>query len=292
MLPDLYAALQRFALNLPARPIDALVVRAHLGEILEPDWKPADGAIHIAGISHILPLGIHFEESETWGARLRAWLSSTENVTGSATTSCPLNHDQCPWGDGPKGHDADAPSQHAKSAEQEADADEPADQVFHFLAVGGGPAGSGGKRFLDLARKTTKGCKGQDIRQVIVTDPYISASTDEHGDHGDGYTWFCRLLFESLGLNPESEFELFLHPAASEALRIRLGQAFKSTSIKSFQVQGGRIHDRFYLVRGKDSRLHGVFGPSLNGLSGKGVFLMGDLEPSPLAQLDQLLHCP
>jgi hypothetical protein len=77
-----------------------------------------------------------------------------------------------------------------------------------------------------------------------------------------------------------------------DLLRKRLSGIFVRASITTFAVQGGRIHDRFYLARCKTGHLKGVFGPSLNGLSGVGAFLMGDLEHTELQTLDQIIKCP
>ncbi len=220
-------------------------------------------------------------------------IKSTQWQPRTSQQSCPLHRDDCPLHRPSKAPPVSAAPK--TSAETGPDGVEDLEQILRLLAVGGGPAGSAGKRFLDLTRKATKGCQGIDVRQVIVTDPYLRTSFDESGDDGDGFEWFGRFLRDGLGLAPEQSFELFLHPGMGDAfdlLRSRIAAVFSKASIKPFAVQGGRIHDRFYLVRGKDGVLRGVFGPSMNGLSGRGVFLMGDLERAALGQLDKIIQCP
>ena len=46
-----------------------------------------------------------------------------------------------------------------------------------------------------------------------------------------------------------------------------------------------RFHDRFYLARHKSGRVSGLFGPSMNGLNDKSFVLVGELEPTSVAQL-------
>jgi hypothetical protein len=219
-------------------------------------------------------------------------IKSTQWQPRTSPQSCPLHRDDCPLHRPSKAPPVSAAPK--TSAETGPDGVEDLEQIFRLLAVGGGPAGSAGKRFLDLTRKATKGCQGIDVRQVIVTDPYLHTSFDESGGDGDGFEWFGQFLRDGLGLTPEQSFELFLHPGMGDAfdpLRRRIAAVFLKASIKPFAVQGGRIHDRFYLVRGKDGVLRGVFGPSMNGLSGRGVFLMGDLEREALGQLDKIIQC-
>lgn len=220
-------------------------------------------------------------------------IKSTQWQPRTSPQSCPLHRDDCPLHR--PSEEPPVPAAPKTSEETGPDGVEDLEQLFRLLAVGGGPAGSAGKRFLDLTRKATKGCQGIDVRQVIVTDPYLRTSFDENGDDGDGFEWFSRFLGDGLGIAPEQSFELFLNPGmggvAFDLLRSRITAVFSKASIKRFVVHEGRIHDRFYLVRGKDAVLRGVFGPSMNGLSGRGVFLMGDLDREALGQLDKIIQC-
>lgn len=301
MTSDLTAALYRFELGLPARDVDVIAMREALPELLDRGWAPESAhspwpAFHVLLASRALRMGL-----DEWVEALRHWTSAREpklpERLGQSVAACPLRHPDCPL-QKDVGTAAEPPESPREPQEEDPDATcddaEPLEQIFRFLTVGGGPAGAAGNRFLDLLRKSTKGCKGEDVRQLIVTDPYLHTSFDETGADGDGFAWFQRLLEDGLAIDREHAFELFLNPALGNSLdllRRRIAADYPKATIKSFSVHGGRVHDRFYLVRGASEELKGVFGPSLNGLSGAGVFLMGDLDSEVLERLNDIIRC-
>jgi hypothetical protein len=144
--------------------------------------------------------------------------------------------------------------------------------------------------FLDLVRRVHR---DQDIRQVILTDPYVYLDLSERGQPG-GYSALIDYL-GALGLARGSAFDLKLNPmprkankTAPQVLQRKVKNAFPSARVKTFAA-GHRFHDRFYLARDRSGRLSGIFGPSLNGLAAQAVVLMGELEKGALDRLEPLL---
>jgi hypothetical protein len=301
MTSELTAALYRFELGLPARDSDIMAIVEALPELLDRGWAPGSAqapwpGFHVLLASRALRMGLG-----EWVEALRRWTSTREpklpERLGQSVAACPLRQPGCPLHKD-VGTAAGPPELPSEPQQQDPDPThddaEPLEQVFRFLKVGGGPAGPAGNRFLDLIRKSTKGCKGKAVRQLIVTDPYLDKSFDETGADGDGFGWFQRLLGDGLAIDREHAFDLFLNPTMGnslEPLRRRIVGDYPNARIKPFSVQGGRVHDRFYLVRGASDDLKGVFGPSLNSLSGAGIFLMGDLDSEVLQRLNDSIRC-
>lgn len=296
MTTELTAALYRFELGLPARNIDVIAIREALPELLDPAWAPESAhapwhAFHILNsvASRRLRMGL-----EGWVEALRRWTSAHDpklpERSGQSVAACPLGRPDCLLHKD-VGTGAEPPKLASEPREGDPNATE---QNLRILAVGGGPARPAGDRFLDLLRKSTKGCKGEDVRQLIVTDPYLHTSFDETDANGNGFAWFQKVLGEGFGIDRQHAFELFLNPALAKSLDLlcrRIVDDYPNATIKQFSVHGGRVHDRFYLARGASGELKGVFGPSLNGLSGSGVFLMGDLDREVLKRLNDIIRC-
>jgi hypothetical protein len=254
----------RFCLGLPARRQDVEDLRESLPELFDPHVDP-EGRL-------IVPWWpSHFVQELTVG-NLRRW-ASTEGVAKEPAAASPENcpAEECPLRQGP-------PSRQA------------ANVAVLWLMAAAGAHKPPKDEFLDLVRRVHG---QQQIREVILTDPYIYSDLGEEHQPG-GYGALIEYL-NALRLNPDSHFDLKLNPnpkkttANAHALLARkVKDAFPGVRLTAFSPRH-RFHDRFYLTRDQSGRLAGTFGPSLNGLVTDAIVLMGELEQGVLKRLDQLV---
>lgn len=257
----------RFCLGLPARPEDVEEMRNSLPELLSPDIKLSQKAV--------IPIWPYLLLDESKLGDLRRWAGSSELIVKEKPSSlqdcpasdCPLR----PW---------------TASTDKRSDG-----SVVLKVMIAGGASKPPKDEFLDLVRRVHK---GQSIREVILSDPFIYLDVGEDYDAG-GYNNLVDYL-RALNLEKNSEFILKLNPSpkkatrrAQELFRREITKAFPKAVISTFK-SGLRIHDRFYLVRDNSGILSGVFGPSLNGLGSQTVVLMGELERTKtLERLDSIV---
>lgn len=156
----------------------------------------------------------------------------------------------------------------------------PYDNAIHFMTIGGGPKSKTPKdSFLDLVRQVHK---RQEIRVVILTDPYYLSDVSEDGDRGG---WDNIIVYlKALNLSDSSHFKLLLNPSPKrftvnlkKSFDKNLSKHFPNAEIATFSPQY-KFHDRFYLVKDEKGILSGVFGPSMNGLNSDSIILCGQLE--------------
>ncbi|HHC6444103.1 TPA: hypothetical protein ACN35N_003564 [Vibrio parahaemolyticus] len=149
--------------------------------------------------------------------------------------------------------------------------------------------------FMQLVAKNRKTKVKGPIKDVYFTDRFLLADVGEAGI-GGGYSHIIEYL-ENLSIEKESQFTIHMPswPSKSKIQKER-DDCLSSAQIKlknlissSFNnVQYAQLpqkpvfHDRLYLVRGSDSQINGVFGPSLNGLASTDIALMGEIEDKGL----------
>lgn len=157
------------------------------------------------------------------------------------------------------------------------------------LVLGGGPKPPL-ERFLDLVRRVHK--KNQDnVKEVIITDPYILADIGESGTNG-GYTNLCSYL-EAVGIKTPDKFTLTYTPSPKRSenrlplFMKAIESVYPGVTFRTYKAQLV-FHDRIYLVRDTKSKIKGVFGPSINGLNANDFVLMGEIEDESLRQLSKV----
>lgn len=280
--------LLRFSLGLPARKKDIQALRKDIPELFR------------SNISELPNKYFHFQYSyfcnlpkdRFWNA-LQQWIANyddrkedkfdlpNQNIQNCPAEFCPLR--------GNKSEEYDNSSSNKDEFNQQHSANNPQNTILEVMHIGGGKDRKPPlNQFLDLVKQCHKDLNGSNIREVIVTDPYILYPVNDKGV-GGGYDNFIKYL-DALGLNDKSKFEMkFARGGDSDKrknLEKTLENYFSSIDFKSLS-SNLEFHDRFYLVRYKAGTLKGVFGPSLNGLSANSIVLMGELEENTLKWLDR-----
>lgn len=158
-------------------------------------------------------------------------------------------------------------------------------EKFLYLIVAGDKK-SPLKNFLNLVSKHHKKDKG-DIKEVIITDPYILSEFSEEGKSG-GFINLIKYL-EELGIdkNYNFTFKYLGAPKGQTDEKIRLFEnklKIKFTNIK-FNRLNMQFHDRLYIIKDNQAVYRGLFGPSLNGLTAKSIVLMGEIKPDTIKDL-------
>jgi len=260
----------RFCLGLPARDEDLQSVRQHFPELLSPGSPRANLTLLWP------PLLIPPFRLEAILDDLQQWLNSVSESHEEATPSPRSPPVECPLQDACPLRASDAASSSTPI-------------VLRCMTAGGVHKVPKGE-FLDLVRKVHK---GQDVKDVILTDPYVYLDVSEQGASGGGENLLEYLA--TLRLDKTSKFSLELNPAPIKAtnkamalLRRKVQLRFPKVEVSTFSNKH-RFHDRFYLARDRNSNLRGVFGPSLNGLSARAIVLMGELEDRALSRIENLL---
>ena len=154
------------------------------------------------------------------------------------------------------------------------------------------------KTFLDMTGTLRSRLSG-DVKRVIITDPYVHSDKNENGQ-GSGHQAMLSFLC-ALGLTKESTFRLELTPSPKKwkkelalgdtPIACKVHEVFPNAEVAHHkQVKGTSFHDRFYLVVDGSGHIHGLAGPSLNGLSALAIVMVGDLHNEPcLSRLEQML---
>lgn len=262
--------LVRFSLGLPARPIDAEVVRKLLPELQNQNWRPAR--------RHLLVwLSDDIYSSDQFVDALRRWISEVQE-----SAPLPSSRGNCPAQDCPL-------RQHVAGAA----GDETDEFLLRYQVAAGGPnAKAPRESFFDLVRKVHPAA--DQPREVILTDPYIYTDVSEDGLEG-GFSNLVDYL-TTLGIEQPDGFTLTTTPSpkrggktAKHNLHRLLKKRFLNITFKDFSPTLA-FHDRLYIVRHKTGVMRGLFGPSLNGLSSQSIVLMGELtDPQPMKRIKSWL---
>jgi hypothetical protein len=255
----------RFCLGLPARRQDVEELRQSLPELFDVQFHLDEHLLFPWWPSPVI--------RELKVEDLRRW-AQAENVPSEPAVvspeDCPA--EECPLRKGPR----------SKQARPEL--------AISLFMVAGGVHKPPKDEFLNLVRKVHR---DQEVRQVIITDPYIYLDLRQGGQLGD-LTALIDYLRE-LKLNRESDFDLKLNPSPKDAspdkrklLKRKVKAFFPKVRLGTFPATH-KFHDRFYLTRDRKGTLAGIFGPSLNGLGAKSIVLMGELEKAALERLENLV---
>jgi hypothetical protein len=254
----------RFCLGLPARREDVEELRRSLPELFDAQLRLDE--------QPLVPWWPSLVVRELTVEDLRRWARAAAVPTEAAAASpenCPA--EECPLRRGPRSPQV-------------------GDVAVLRLMVAGGAHKPPKDEFLDLVRRVHR---GQAIREVILTDPYIYLDLSEQRQPS-GYGALIDYL-RALRLARDSHFELKLNPspkkvttAARRLLERKVKDTFPSVRLGTFPSRH-RFHDRFYLTRDQSGRLSGIFGPSLNGLATRTIVLMGELENGALQRLGGLV---
>jgi hypothetical protein len=280
--------LLRFSIGLTARPVDVTEMQRGVPELLDPKWPRQDHGV--AWPHLLLPVvvlrqsGRVLDEPMELVNAIRAWAAKTPQVEVfdpllHTVELGPCEHPDCPRRPNTKVRlpdDVDAPE--TRSAEM---------PLLQLMVVGGGPGQKPLRdRFLDLVRRVH--AKAGEVKKVVVTDPYLLAEASDSGTHGGGFDNFCHYL-RALQLAPDAT--LFIppglkSPTQNRALWIeRIEKVFPGLRVNSFRSNLS-FHDRFYIAEHAAGEVRGVFGPSMNGLSGTDIAIFGELEaPNSLETL-------
>ncbi len=177
---------------------------------------------------------------------------------------------------------------------------------FNLEIAGGINRKSSVPAFMQLVTRNRKTKVKTPIKDVYFTDRFLLADAGEAGagGAGGGYDHIIKYL-ESLAVEKEAKFTVHIpswpsksaiqkerEDCLSSAQKILKNLIEKNyTNVQFSQLpQKPVFHDRLYLVRGSDSQINGVFGPSLNGLDSQDIALMGEIENKELLDnIDRLL---
>jgi len=245
-------------------------------ELLDQNWAGADGRTDWPGILLIQRSGRILAERRELENALRGWAKAAprEEVLGGPhqAAKVPCEHPQCPWRQPGAGQ---VPEAQANGPHDTGEPDGPG--LLQVMVVGGGP---GQKpllgRFLDLISRVH--ADAGEARKVVVTDPYLFTDANESGKPG-GFENFCKYLG---ALRLASDAKLFIPPSPKKPSANR--RRWIESVEKKFPIQVTSFapkftfHDRFYIVEHDPCDVRGVFGPSMNGLSGTDIALFGVLE--------------
>lgn len=264
----------RFWLGLPPRPEDRAELRRIAPELFLPGRS-----------NDAEPFQDH--QGRRWLPPLREqlvrWLATEPEEAPSRVT---VREGSCPQHDCPLKLDA-KPRQ---VRDEESESDQPF--VIELMTVAGGWSAKA-KAFFDMTRKVHGG-KG-DIKDLLITDPYIYYEQGEDGTAG-GTTCFLNYL-DNLNVAPRSKLTIYQPPyakgdkeIAGKAWRTSVrqhaeGNGFEVSFVFFDVISNARFHDRFYLARHVDGTVSGMFGPSMTGLNDDSFALMGEIEHLTMKRL-------
>lgn len=259
----------RFLLGLPARPKDRRFLQRHFPEIFEEHFLELE---QYNWDRVLWPIPDQFDSPGDFVRALIRWLDPDfqfrELPTGTAhPAGCPVEY--CPLRDEPL---------EPEPGDDEKPQSEPTAWPLNLTMTGGQHRDSR-RAFFSLVENHHK---RKPVRTVTLTDPYIFSPTGEHGESG-GYDNLLAYL-KALGLDKESAFRLRLNPSPKrsseksvEILERTVTTAYPKSNVERFRG-GLDFHDRLFLVHHTDNELRGIFGPSLNGLGGESIFVMGPID--------------
>src|SRR6266496_2655104 len=168
-------------------------MKEDLPEILNPNWRPDEGRLY-----HLLWRPWRYVEWHELADDFRKWIRVGEirDIPSRRT----LSVESCPAVDCPLKQLGASPPQKPTT---ESDSEEP--RVLDLVCAAGGPNRKPPKdEFFNLVRRVHHGV--QNVKEVILTDPYIYADVGEDGKPG-GFNYLIEYL-RILGLEPPSEFTL------------------------------------------------------------------------------------
>lgn len=262
-------SLIRFFLGLPPREQDIKELFEMFPELYDNE------NIHFREFHHILDYRLHhlfYEFDESLFDNLKKWMQTqNENINVDFTykntsicleKNCPLKNIQ-------------------KQTKIDTNSDLDSNCTLEYMVTGGGPNQKPPKNmFFELVKKSKK--KLKEIKEVILTDPYIYHDLSEDGIEG-GLNTLIEYLY-TLGFTKDSHFILKITPSpkgTSNKTRVifenTLKKTFQNIKIDKF-LPKYKFHDRFYIIKDSKGQINGLFGPSLNGLNSSSIVLMGEIE--------------
>jgi len=275
------AWLLRYSMGLPARKQDVDAMLRDIPELFGPSQNGAVGHMPAAAPPRPRHWSVWNDLFHDWAWHLEspdglaAWASSREQSDGildshirptRPLTDCPAN--QCPL-------------KVSGSATFGSESGTSSDPLLARLMTmpSMGPARST-KSFMNLVSQVHKGQAPP--TQIFVTDRYIAVGAEEGAPPP---TAEFKQYLTTLGVTKSSPLTVTLWNTRFDGnisgWQTQVKAAFPHTSF--VRRRDTRFHDRFYLATPSSSTdLRGVFGPSLNGLRGAPVFVMGELESSAL----------
>lgn len=280
--------LYRFMLGLPARPADVQEIEENFPEITDPSWEPDPELLEQypywrrRGFLDY-PMLMLFtkggrEDLRTWIRRLER---SQETARRGTSPDSERRASDCPAVDCPLRNSSQESTKPLASQTHVEYGEKGGFFVEKFMVAAGGPDRKPPKQeFMNLVRQVHKNMPG--VSDVILTDPYLYSEIGEDGISGGLGNLFEYL--DVLGLRQDSEFTLKTNPnikiGSKETIALFQRAILRKFPHAKFETFSGKyvFHDRFYIVRDKNSQLRGIFGPSLNGLDSNSIVLMGEIE--------------
>lgn len=254
--------LHRFLLGLKPRAEDILEIRNNFPELLAEPETIKNLTPNIIGL-----FLIDFHKNDLVN-KFKEWLNNQEKIPSDkqiAPEFCPVIN--CPMKNG-----------------EVLPEDKDEVQILSLMSVAGEKGHEPKKAFLDLVKKVHKNSKGSDIKQVIITDPYIFNDISQDGKTG-GLSNLVEYL-NTLEIYENHEFELKVNNMGKipTTFTKQMKAHFKKIKILNHKANES-FHDRFYLVKDTKGNFKGIFGPSINAINSYSVVIFCELEENVIKKI-------